>query len=222
MLYPISENTNCTKADDAHPSIVEIKNNHPDLALENISFSEIDEEFVGKRINKINVKKATGIDGISPKLLHFVKPVITKIVNLAITSSTFSARIKGAQVAPVHKKNNVLEAGNDRPVSVLPAISKLFGNSLEIQLVKYFDKIFSPFLAAFRSGFGCQSTLLIVIEDWKKALDKNEYLTAILMDVSKAFDCLPHDLLLMKLKAYDLSQSALEMLNITWGILLYK
>jgi hypothetical protein len=54
-----------------------------------------------------------------------------------------------------------------------------------------------------------------VIEDWKKALDKNEYLTAILMDVSKAFDCLPHDLLLMKLKAYDLSQSALEMLNIT-------
>jgi len=89
MLYPISENTNCTKVDDAHPSIVEIKNNQPDMALEKFSFSEIDEEFVGKRISK----KATGIDGISPKLLHFAKPVITKplkkIVNLAITSSIF-------------------------------------------------------------------------------------------------------------------------------------
>jgi hypothetical protein len=46
-------------------------------------------QFVGKRISRINVKKATGIDGISPKLLHFAKPVITKpltnIVNLAIT-----------------------------------------------------------------------------------------------------------------------------------------
>ena len=54
---------NIGNVDDAHPSIVEIKNNHPDLALENFSFSEIDEEFVGKRISKINVKKATGIDG---------------------------------------------------------------------------------------------------------------------------------------------------------------
>jgi hypothetical protein len=108
----------------------------------------------------------------------------------------------------------VLEAGNYKPVSVLPAMSKKKNeNSLEIQLVKYFDKIVNPFLAAFRCGFGCQSTLLRVIEDWKKALDKNEYLAAILMDLSKAFDCLPHDLLLMKLKAYGLSQSALEMLN---------
>ena len=65
--------------------------------------------------------------GISPKLLHFAKPVITKpltkIVNLTITSSTFPARLKETRVAPVH--NSVLEAGNDRPVSVLPAISKI-------------------------------------------------------------------------------------------------
>jgi hypothetical protein len=48
-----------------------------------------------------------------------------------------------------------------------------------------------------------------VIEDWETALDENEYLAAILMD----FDCLPHDLLLMKVKAHGLSESALEMLN---------
>jgi hypothetical protein len=113
-----------------------------------------------------------------------------------------------------------LEAGNYRLASVLPAISEIWENSLEIQLVKYFDKIFNPFLAAFRSGFGCQSTILRAIEDWKHALDKNEYLK--IMDLSKAFDCPPHNLLLMKLKTYDLFQSALEMLIITWGILLYK
>jgi hypothetical protein len=53
----------------------------------------------------------------------------------------------------------VLEAGNYRPVSVLPAIYKKNENSLEIQLVKYFDKIFNPFLAAFRSDLDVNQPL---------------------------------------------------------------
>ena len=206
-----------TKVDDDHPSIMAIKNNYPDLDQQSFNFSLVDQDFVEKRIRKINVKKATGIDGISPKLLHFAKPAIVKpitdIVNLSLSSSTFPDSLKVAQVAPIHKKNSVLEKGNYRPVSVLPSISKIFENAIEVQLVQYFDNIFNPFLAAFRSGFGCQSTLLRVIEDWKTALDKNEYLAAILMDLSKAFDCLPHDLLLLKLKAYGLSKPSLDVLH---------
>lgn len=117
---------NQINVDGDHPSILEIKNNHPELLENSFSFSSINPDFVEKRINKINVKKATGIDGISPKLLHFAKPIIVKpltdIVNLSISTSTFPDRLKEAQVAPIHKKNSVLEKGNNRPVSVLPAI----------------------------------------------------------------------------------------------------
>ena len=60
-------------------------------------------------------------------------------------------------------------------------------------------------LAAFRKGFGCQTTLLRLIEDWKTALDQHKSVAAILMDLSKAFDCLPHELLLAKFKAYGLT-----------------
>jgi hypothetical protein len=112
----------------------------------------------------------------------------------------------------VSSPHSVLEKRNYRPVSVLPAMSKNFENAIEAQLVNYFENIFNPFLTAFHSDFGCQSTLLRVIEDWKHALDKNEYLTAILMDLSKAFDCLPHDSLLLKLNAYGLSKSSLDLL----------
>jgi hypothetical protein len=46
----------------------------------------------------------------------------------------------------------------------------------------------NPFLSAFRSGHGCQTVLLKIIEDWKKALDDNKCMAAILMDLSKAFE----------------------------------
>jgi hypothetical protein len=61
--------------------------------------------------------------------------------------STFPDRLKEAQVAPIHKKNSVLEKGNYRPVSVLPAISKNFENAIEAQLesgyIEEKEKLFS-------------------------------------------------------------------------------
>ena len=100
-----------------------ITQEYSDRTTSNIlNFQPIDESFVSKRISKINVKKATRIDGISPKLLHYAKPAVTKpitnLVNLSLSKYIFPDSSKIAQVAPVHKK-----IGNDRPVS---AISKSF------------------------------------------------------------------------------------------------
>ena len=84
---------------------------------------------------------------------------------------------------------------------------------LSDQLTDLFENIFHTFLCAFRKGHGCQTTLLRLLEDWKTALDKNQYVAAILMDLSKAFDCLPHDILLCKLSAYGLSPKSVELLR---------
>ena len=93
------------------------------------------------------------------QLLHFAKPIIVKpltdIVNLSISTSTFPDRLKEVQVAPSHKKNSALEKGNYRPVSGLPAIWQFFENAIEAQFVNYYENIFNPYLATFRSGFGC-------------------------------------------------------------------
>jgi hypothetical protein len=79
--------------------------------------------------------------------------------------------------------------------------------------VTFFDKVFHPSLSAFRSGYGCQTALLKIIEDWKKALDENKFVAAIFMDLSKAFDCLRHKLLINKLDAYGVSDSALKLIK---------
>ena len=102
---------------------------------------------------------------------------------------------------------------NYRPVSVLPTISKIFERSMHDQISTFMDEYFNPFLAAFRKGFGCQSTLLRLLEDWRKAFDNHECVAAILMDLSKAFDCLPHGLLIAKLRAYGLSEEVVELLE---------
>ena len=106
-----------------------------------------------------------------------------------------------------------MDKKNYRPVSVLPIISKIFEKAISSQLTDFFEPIFNTFLCAFRRGYGCQTTLLRLIEDWKEALDKNMYVAAILMDLSKAFDCLPHNILLSKLAAYGLSGDSINLLG---------
>ena len=66
-------------------------------------------------------------------------------------------------------------------------------------------------LSAFRNGYSCQDTLIRILEDWRKCIDDKKFVAAILMDLSKAFDCLRHDLLLFKLKTYGISESALKL-----------
>ena len=79
-------------------------------------------------------------------------------------------------------------------------------------MMPFFDKIQSNFISAYRSRYSSQHVVLRLIEQWRKCLDKNKVFGAILMDLSKTFDCLPHDLLIAKLEAYGLDRCALKLL----------
>ena len=157
------------------------------------------------------------MDSISAKLLKFcLEPICEPLTRLIITTivlNQFPPRLKIAQVLPLFKKNDPLNKENFRPVSILRIISKAYERVLHNQLSAHFENIFDPYLAAFRKGFGCQSTLLRLLEDWKRALDSHKCAAAILMDLSKAFDCLPHDLLIEKLRANGLSANAVGLLE---------
>lgn len=98
-------------------------------------------------MNKINVKKATGVDKMSPKLLRagalVLNKHITTLVKNTIKTSDFPHRLKDAQVLLLHKKNDPLDKKNYCPVSVLPTISKVYEMVLSVQLTEFVQKYFS-------------------------------------------------------------------------------
>ncbi len=72
--------------------------------------------------------------------------------------------------------------------------------------------VLSDLISAYRKGYSCQASLMKLCEEMKHAMDDSEVAALILMDLSKAFDCLPHDKMADKLTAYGISHSAIKLL----------
>ena len=99
---------------------------------------------------------------------------------------------------------------NYRPISVLNVFSKVLERFILDQLTFYFKSILYECRSAYRKQYSCQHVLLRMIETWRKCLDENKIVGATLMGLSKAFGCLPHDLLVAKFEAYGLDTKTLK------------
>ena len=102
---------------------------------------------------------------------------------------------------------------NYRPVSVLSTISKLFERVKYDQLYNKFLPTFSVNMSGFLRGHSCCTALLKLTYDWRTALDQKKDVGVVVIDLSKAFDSICHNLLLAKLKAYGLRDSAIELIQ---------
>ena len=102
----------------------------------------------------------------------------------------------------IFKKGDPRCTENYRPISILSAMSNIYERSMGIQMNSYFKGILSALLSGFRQGYSTQHALFRAMETWKRCLDTNGIAGTILIDLSKAYDCIPHDLLIAKLEAY--------------------
>ena len=91
----------------------------------------------------------------------------------------------------------------------MPIISKVFERIMLNQITAYMDEYLSPHLCGYRKGFSTQTALSSLIEKWKEILDNKGYGAAVLMDLSKAFDTINHELLIAKLHAYGFTKESL-------------
>ena len=81
------------------------------------------------------------------------------------------------------------------------------------QVSSYVDQFFSAFMCGYRKGFSTQQALLWLIERWKNTLNQNRYGGGILIDLSKVFDTINHDLLIAKLGVYGFDTESLGLIK---------
>ena len=159
-----------------------------------------------REIKNLNTNKPTTFNNIPAKILvennEICSPFISKIYNDSILHTNFPEALKKADITPAHKKDERTSKENYRPVSILPSVSKIFERIMYNQIYSYMNKYLSHYLCGFRKSYNTQHCLVAMLEKWRKALDKRKLAGALLTDLSKAFDCLNHELLIAKLEVY--------------------
>ena len=104
----------------------------------------------------------------------------------------------------IYKKDDRNEIKNYRLNSILNCFRKTYEKFLNEQLLPFVNRSLSELMSGYRSGYSTNHILIRLIENWRYALDNNLFIGAVLMDSSKAFDCITHDLLIAKMHAYGL------------------
>lgn len=162
---------------------------------------------------------AYGMDKISIKMIKYCCPVIEKyvthIINCCIEKKYFPSNWKCALVTPLPKNNNPQLFSDLRPISILPAMSKVLEKILFSQIYTYFNEncLFSPYQSGFRPAFSTVSALTQVTDDIIRASDQSKVTAMILLDYSKAFDKINHDLFCAKLNYYGFSNLAIQFIK---------
>lgn len=200
--------------DNINPELINFykKNKHSSgvFCMETLSQAQIQ-----KILNSIGTN-AAGYDTITVKMIRMTLdvtlPIITFIINSSLTQSIFPSPWKQAKVKPLPKCTTVEEYKDLRAISILPVLSKVIERVVCSQLTKYVEResILPDIQSGFRSQHGTATSLAHVTDDILAASDAGEGSVLVLLDFSRAFDCISTRLLLAKMSYYGISESACE------------
>ena len=197
-----------------HPSVIMIKEKIK--PIEKFSFFPVQYDDVLRKIRNIDPSKSSQQTDIPTKILNYKSEYFAgyfhENINFCFENSCLPSDLKFADVTPAYKKKSKNSKDIYRPVSILSNISKVYERCIYDQMEAYFETILSPNQCGFRKGFSAQHCLISLIEKWKKSVDNGGAFGALMTDLSKAFDCLSHELLIAKLEAYGFDEKSLKLI----------
>nr|VZI45871.1 unnamed protein product [Spirometra erinaceieuropaei] len=199
-----------TREADFTPSNSE---NMRDPTMENIVFQE---EAILEELKSLKECKSPGPDEIPAKLLSELAQQLAKPLSF-LCQKSFDVGIlptdwKTAHITPLYKSGSRAQATNYRPVSLTSICCKVMEKTIKKELMAYLEthNLLSNAQYGFRRGRSCVTNLLYTMQSWTRALDAKHTVHVAYIDFGKAFDSVPHQRLLHKMRIMGIGGKLLK------------
>ena len=173
-------------------------------------------EVVVSKINNMKENESPGVDGISPKILketvEQISTPLAHVFNMSLKEGIVPFEWKEANIIPLFKKGSRNKSVNYRPVCLTSVICKLLETIIRDHMMDFLikHKLINPSQHGFLKAKSCLTNLLCFLEEITKWVDDGSPVDVIYLDFQKAFDKVPHQRLISKLKSHGMGNSIIN------------